>query len=79
MIVNPSYEIIDDALEISKEGYEPDFSTRSTGARAYLPRPKGPKAKLIADGLLGYYIQHEIDHLNGKLLVDYASSLKEIV
>jgi len=37
---------------------------------------KGKKQKLIADGLLGYCIQHEIDHLNGKLLVDYASSLK---
>ena len=36
----------------------------------------GREQKLIADGLLGYCIQHEIDHLNGKLLVDYASSLK---
>ena len=36
----------------------------------------GREQKLIANGLLGYCIQHEIDHLNGKLLVDYASSLK---
>lgn len=29
-----------------------------------------------ADGLLAVCIQHEIDHLNGKLFVDYLSSLK---
>lgn len=29
-----------------------------------------------ADGLLGICIQHEIDHLNGKLFVDYLSPLK---
>ena len=29
-----------------------------------------------AEGLLAICIQHEIDHLNGKLIVDYASSLK---
>jgi peptide deformylase len=37
---------------------------------------RGESEKLVADGLLGYCIQHEIDHLNGKLLVDYSSSLK---
>ena len=25
---------------------------------------------------MSYCIQHEVDHLDGKLLVDYASSLK---
>ncbi len=30
----------------------------------------------IADGLLATCIQHEVDHLNGKLFVDYISSLK---
>lgn len=29
-----------------------------------------------ADGLLAHCIQHEIDHLNGKLFVDYLSQLK---
>lgn len=31
---------------------------------------------LTADGLLATCIQHEIDHLDGKLFVDYLSSLK---
>jgi peptide deformylase len=29
-----------------------------------------------ADGLLAVCIQHEIDHLDGKLFVDYLSNLK---
>lgn len=32
---------------------------------------------LDADGLLAICIQHEIDHLNGKLFVEYLSSLKQ--
>jgi peptide deformylase len=29
-----------------------------------------------ADGLLSVCIQHEIDHLNGKLFIDHLSSFK---
>ena len=36
----------------------------------------GEPFELTADGLLAICIQHEIDHLNGKLFVDYLSSLK---
>ncbi|HEY8189855.1 MAG TPA: peptide deformylase [Micavibrio sp.] len=32
--------------------------------------------ELEADGLLSHCVQHEIDHLNGVLFVDYLSSLK---
>ena len=81
IIVNPSYEILDDSLEISKEGCLsiPTFQQEVPRAKEIeltYQDLKGQKQKLIADGLLGYCIQHEIDHLNGKLLVDYASSLK---
>ena len=31
---------------------------------------------LLAEGLLAVCIQHECDHLNGKLFVDYLSTLK---
>ena len=34
------------------------------------------EAELEADGLLSHCVQHEIDHLNGVLFVDYLSSLK---
>ncbi|MBI5450418.1 MAG: peptide deformylase [Gammaproteobacteria bacterium] len=36
----------------------------------------GTSFELEADGLLAVCIQHEIDHLEGKLFVDYLSSLK---
>jgi peptide deformylase len=36
----------------------------------------GRQVEFDADGLLAVCIQHEIDHLNGKLFVDYLSELK---
>ena len=36
----------------------------------------GEPFELQADGLLGVCIQHEMDHLEGKLFVDYLSELK---
>jgi peptide deformylase len=37
---------------------------------------EGQTREFDADGLLAVCIQHEIDHLNGKLFVDYLSDLK---
>ena len=36
----------------------------------------GQPFELEADGLLAICIQHEIDHLDGKVFVDYLSELK---
>jgi peptide deformylase len=36
----------------------------------------GEAFELEADGILAICIQHEIDHLEGKLFVDYISKLK---
>ncbi|MDP7143495.1 MAG: peptide deformylase, partial [Alphaproteobacteria bacterium] len=36
----------------------------------------GEEQLLEADGLLSHCVQHEIDHLNGVLFIDYLSSLK---
>ena len=38
---------------------------------------KGNKKELKAEGLLATCIQHEIDHLNGILFIDYLSKLKK--
>ncbi|MCG6292234.1 peptide deformylase [Vibrio vulnificus] len=56
------------------------------GARALVPRAAevtvkaldrdGDEFTLEADDLLGICIQHELDHLQGKLFVDYLSPLK---
>ena len=37
---------------------------------------EGQPFELDAEGLLAVCIQHEIDHLDGKLFVDYLSPLK---
>lgn len=37
----------------------------------------GKEFKLEADGMLAVCIQHELDHLKGKLFVDYLSPLKQ--
>ena len=37
----------------------------------------GKKKELKADGLLATCIQHEVDHLNGVLFIDYLSKLKK--
>ena len=36
----------------------------------------GKRQELEAEGLLATAIQHEIDHLNGKLIIDFLSRLK---
>ncbi|MFH0799159.1 MAG: peptide deformylase [Pseudomonadota bacterium] len=37
----------------------------------------GTSKELMAEGLLAVAIQQEIDHLDGKLIIDYASRLKQ--
>ena len=39
---------------------------------------EGNEQQLETDGLLAVCIQHEIDHLHGKLFVDYLSKLKRM-
>jgi peptide deformylase len=39
--------------------------------------PQGEPFSLEADGLLAVCIQHEIDHLDGKVFVEYLSRLKQ--
>jgi peptide deformylase len=36
----------------------------------------GKPYELTAEGLLAQCIQHEVDHLNGKLYIDHLSSIK---
>jgi peptide deformylase len=43
---------------------------------SYLDRD-GQVQQMDADGLLAVCVQHEIDHLDGKLFVDYLSRLKQ--
>ena len=45
-------------------------------ALAGLCGPSGQRDRPSADGLLAVCLQHEMDHLDGKLFVDYLSPLK---
>jgi len=50
--------------------------TRADRIRVRALDRDGRPFEMEADGLLAVCIQHEIDHLDGKLFVDYLSSLK---
>ena len=39
----------------------------------------GRKIKVAGSGLLGRALQHEIDHLDGKLFIDYLESMDELI
>jgi peptide deformylase len=39
----------------------------------------GKKFKMAGSGLLGRALQHELDHLDGKLYIDYLESMDELI
>jgi peptide deformylase len=51
--------------------------TRAEWIRVRAQDADGKPFELEADGLLGVCIQHEIDHLRGKVFVEYLSRLKQ--
>jgi peptide deformylase len=53
-----------------------DKVTRAEKIRVRALDRNGKPLEMEADGLLAVCIQHEIDHLDGKLFVDYLSELK---
>ena len=79
-LVNP--EIVErNGVEEAEEGclsvpgyYEK--VTRAERVRIRALNRDGKQIELAADGLLAVCVQHEIDHLDGKLFVDYISELK---
>lgn len=60
---------------LSVPGYYEQVS-RAERIRFRALRRDGEAFEQEADGLLAVCVQHEIDHLEGKLFVDYLSSLK---
>ena len=81
VFINPSFEVMDEELFDYDEGclsvpgfYETVSRPRTIQARAQ--DYQGQEFELTAEGILSICVQHEIDHLNGKLFVDYLSTLK---
>ena len=80
VFINP--EILDrQGTEEMEEGClsVPGFYEKVTRAERVKVRAldrQGNGFEIEADGLLAVCVQHEIDHLDGKLFVDYVSNLK---
>ena len=80
VFINPEFEPISGEQEynegcLSVPGFY-DNVTRHDRIRVRALDRDGKPFELEADGLLSVCIQHEMDHLNGKLFVDYLSRLK---
>jgi peptide deformylase len=81
VLVNPEIVTLGPNLRLHEEGCLsiPDerieIERPGTLTVRYLDR-NGKPQELQAEGLLATVIQHEIDHLNGKLIIDYLSRLK---
>ena len=78
--INPEIEVIEGTQQL-EEGclsipgfYEAVF--RADRIRVSALNEQGESFELEADGFLSVCIQHECDHLEGKLFVDYLSNLK---
>jgi peptide deformylase len=81
VFINPQIEVLGDEMLEYDEGclsvpgfYEP--VCRPTRVRVKALDRDGKPFELEPEGLLAICIQHEVDHLRGKLYVDYLSPLK---
>ena len=81
VFVNPTIDVIESELSDYDEGClsVPGFYetvSRPKKIKVSAQDKEGSQFEIEADGVLSVCIQHEIDHLDGKLFVDYLSSLK---
>jgi peptide deformylase len=81
VFINPEITVLEGELESMQEGCLsiPGFYEEVTRIEHCLVKAldrDGKAFELEARGLLAVCIQHELDHLEGKLMVDYLSPLK---
>ena len=81
VFINPEIEILENELSEYDEGClsVPGFYetvSRPRMVKVIAQDSKGEKFEQVAENILATCIQHEIDHLDGKLFVDYLSILK---
>jgi peptide deformylase len=80
VLVNPTLVLHGDAFEaeegcLSVPGFY-EVLHRAERISVHALTTRGEKQVFEAEGLLAVCIQHECDHLDGKLFVDYLSGLK---
>jgi len=81
VMINPEFDVLTDEEDKMQEGClsVPGFYEnveRPNRIRLKALDRDGKPYELIAEELLAVCIQHELDHLNGKLFVDHISRLK---
>ena len=81
VLINPEIEWLSEERQVRDEGCLSvpgmyDGVERATQVRVRALDENGNSRVIEADGLMAVCIQHEIDHLNGKVFVEYLSPLK---
>lgn len=80
-MINPEIVKLGDTLRPYEEGclsipdVHVEIERPSTATVKYIDRDGKPQL-VEADGLLATVIQHEMDHLDGRMIIDYLSRLK---
>ena len=81
ILINPKIEVLNEEEEVSSEGClsVPGFFeevSRPSEISITALNLEGEKFTIVATGLLAVAVQHEMDHLDGKIFVDFLSNLK---
>jgi len=81
VLINPTWKPLSDERHKYQEGClsVPEFYDdveRHSKIQLSALNENGESISEVAEGLFAVCIQHELDHLNGKLFVDYLSRLK---
>ncbi|AMO54292.1 peptide deformylase [Endozoicomonas montiporae] len=82
VLINPTFESLTEELTDISEGCLSvpgvfELLDRPASVRLTALDRDGKEYSMDFDGLASVCVQHEIDHLNGKLFVDYLSKLKQ--
>lgn len=82
VLINPEIICKSDELQVYEEGCLSvpgiyDQVERAARIRVRALNEKGETYEFDADGLLAVCVQHEMDHLMGKVFVEYLSPLKQ--
>ncbi|HAG94738.1 MAG: peptide deformylase [Pseudomonadales bacterium] len=80
VLINPEYEVISGEQDfdegcLSVPGYY-ETVTRAETIKLKALNREGEPFEMECNGILSVCIQHELDHLDGKLFVDHISKLK---
>ena len=82
ILINPKIEVLNEEEEVNSEGClsVPGFFeevSRPSEINITALNLEGEKFTIVATGLLAVAVQHEMDHLDGKIFVDFLSNLKK--